>query len=97
MSRGKIRLRPLSARAQLEAPRRAATLLPYLLKQGLEPEDAMALAANACLLHSALADGPPTPFGVLKMFSVLQIAQLCEALEDGAQPLEWEIEEGGGV
>jgi len=97
MSREIIRLRPLCARQELEVLRRAPSLLPYLLKYGLEIDEAMALAANACLVHAAMVDKPQSPFGVLETFSLSQIAAICEAL-DGAEPsLEWEIEKGAGL
>ena len=101
MSGGKIRLRPLSARQELEVLRRAPSLLPYLMRYGLELDDAMALAGNACLVHAAMEDGPKVPFEVLEMFSLSQIAALCEALEGIARPVDWEVsrdgDEGGGL
>jgi len=87
----KITLRPLNARRELEVLKRAPSLLPYLLKQGLKVPDAVALATNACLLHLALEDGPGTPREVLERFSLSEIAYLCEALLQGAPPLDWEI------
>ena len=92
MSGGKIRLRPLSARQELEVLRRAPSLLPYLMRYGLELDDALALAGNACLVHAAMVDGPKVPFEVLEAFSLSQIAALCEALEGIAQPIDWEID-----
>jgi len=87
----KIILRPLCARRELEVLKRAPSLLPYLLKQGLEAHDAVALATNACLLFHALEDGHKTPREVLERFSLSEIAFLCEALLQGAPPLDWEI------
>ena len=70
----------LTARQELEVLRRSPALLPALLRYGLNPKDAIALAGNACLVWAALEDGPQSPAEVLERFSLSEIAGICEEL-----------------
>ena len=78
-------IRALCALEELNVLRRAPALLPLLLENGLRLEDAMALAHNATLLFYALDvpedERPPSPRGVLEIFSLAEIAALCEEAE----------------
>ena len=86
-------LKPLRARQELELPARARALLPFLLKRGLEVEDALAVAHNTCLLHAAWDGATGHPAGLLDLFSLTQIAALAKAAGELAQPIEWEVDE----
>ena len=78
---GKVKLCRLSARQELEALRRSPALLPGLLRNGLGAQDAIALAGNVCMLWAALGERRPnTPGGVLELFSLSEIADLCEQI-----------------
>lgn len=70
----------LSADTQLQLLREYPKLLPRLLKKGLEPDDAMAVAYNAALLFRVLDVSPPvtSPWEVLTRYSLGEIAELCE-------------------
>ena len=82
MSAGEIKLCRLSARQELEALRRSPSLLPRLLRYGLGAQDAIALAGNACMVWVALGEQrPKTPECVLELFSLSEIAALCEEIE----------------
>ena len=86
---GKPVLRRLSARQELEVLRRCPALLPGLLRCGLSPEDAIALAGNACTVWAALGDDrPASPAGVLERFSLDEIADICEGLASKPGPEE---------
>jgi len=95
MSRAKIRLRPLRAKQELEVLRASPGLLPRLQKYRLSDEDATALASNICLVSAAMEKPLRSPLGVLEVFSLSQIADICEALERSSPCTEWEIR--GGV
>ena len=79
---GKVKLHRLSAKQELEVLRRSPVLLPRLLRYGLGAQDAIALAGNLCIVWAALGEErPETPESVLEIFSLSEIAALCEKLE----------------
>ena len=76
------KLSRLSAKQELEVLKRYPSLLPGLLRCGLEAQDAIALAGNVCMVWVALgAERPKAPGNVLEHFSLSEIAALCEELE----------------
>lgn len=79
-----LSLEPLSAAGELEALRRAPSLLPYLLCRGLSLEDSVALAHNAALLSCAAVfpEGKLSPVEVLRRLSLEEIACCCQELAD---------------
>ena len=80
------KLHRLSAKQELEVLKRYPSLLPGLLRYGLEAQDALALAGNVCLVWAALGDQrPKAPEDVLGHFSLGEIAGLCEELEKAAR------------
>lgn len=81
----------LTAREELRLPRLAAGLIPHLLRQGLGWEDAVAVAHNAALVFLALPERVSAPREVLRLYSLGEIAALCEAYREFAE------EEKGGV
>lgn len=72
-------MRLLNAKNEISLAAAATALLPRLLRLGLAPEDALALAHNAALLYYALdlADGGGKPMDVLEHYSLAEIARLC--------------------
>ena len=72
--------RKLCALEQLELNRAYPRLLPLLLRRGLAPEDALAVAYNATLLYRVLERTPPfgRPADLLAQYSLDEIAALCE-------------------
>ena len=80
------KLSRLNAKQELEVLRRYPSLLPGLLRYGLEAQDALALAGNVCLVWAALGEQrPKVPEDVLGHFSLSEIAALCEELEKAAR------------
>lgn len=70
-------LRKLNALEEIRIPALSGNVLPILLRRGLAPQDAVAVAGNAALLCLAL--DKKTPGDILGNYSLEEIATLCEA------------------
>lgn len=80
--------KPLTGWQQLQVPAQAAQLLPLLLQQGLNWEEAWSLACNTTSVYFALKDPPDSPLQVLKHYSLEEILHLAEHLSH-SQGGEW--------
>lgn len=85
-----MEMKKLSAVEELSLAGEAGKILPYLLAKGLKADDAVSVANNTAYVYLAMGKEKPSNIkGVLELFSLSEIAQLC------AQSACSECEESG--